>query len=585
MADSGQEAPPLPPISPSAYVNTTAAAEYVGSETCRDCHLEWHASYLKTAHSRSFSVVDADQEPPDGTFDHALSRRRFRVYRADGQLRHNELLLLADGGTLALADHSVQYACGSGRFARTYLTEIDGFLVESPITWFASLGAWNISPGYNQPLHTSFRRNITSECLHCHVGRAELPAMGESRFTIHERAIGCERCHGPGSLHAARHQQGTEGARGNGDLTIVHPGRLSRELAESICHQCHFTSATVAVVRGRRREDFRPGLKWTDFCVNYGYDQTHGEMTVTGHVEQLRLSRCYTADQTLTCLSCHDPHASPPPSEKVAYYRAACLKCHNDGDCGASPDERLRKNGNQCSGCHMPQSPTDVQHVALTHHRIGIHRQSGDPQPDNRVRELVPILDISHLSAADRKRTLGLANMRLYADYENDPISWPHRVRAAKEFAAPEVMALRDPAVAAAVTFLEGVKGDLAAAQQHAAEALASEHLDPANRIAVMAMLVRFCLQQNRSDEAAQWLTQLVEMRLDPSDWYLLAVCRQRQGDIEGAIAALEQVIKIDPSEPKAYATLASLRVQRGEAILAQPLVHKAKLLEENRPR
>ena len=152
---------------------------------------------------RSFSLVDLAREPSDGTFNHEPSRRRLRSYRASGQLRHSESLLLADGNELGLYDRPLKYLVGSGRFARTYLAEVDGRLVESPLSWYSSLQAWRMSPGYDLPRHSSFRRDVDADCLYCHVGRAENMPGSLSRLEIREPAIGCERCHGPASLHVS----------------------------------------------------------------------------------------------------------------------------------------------------------------------------------------------------------------------------------------------------------------------------------------------------------------------------------------------------------------------------------------------
>lgn len=99
------------------------------------------------------------------------------------------------------------------------------------------------------------------------------------------------------------------------DFTIVNPAHLSRDLAESVCQQCHLRPSAVVPVRGRKLSDFRPGLPLQDFVQAYQLDAPDKPMTVVGHVEQLHLSRCYQASNSLTCVTCHDPHAEPRPEE------------------------------------------------------------------------------------------------------------------------------------------------------------------------------------------------------------------------------------------------------------------------------
>ena len=134
-----------------------------------------------------------------------------------------------------------------------------------------------------------------------------------------EPAIGCERCHGPGELHVAWHEGALPNlysdagrstpAEGAKDNTIVNPARLSRELSEAVCQQCHLQGDVQVTVRGRRHDSFRPGFPLSDFRHEYRLFAS-SDMTVVGHVEQMQQSRCYTESDSLTCTTCHDPHVN-----------------------------------------------------------------------------------------------------------------------------------------------------------------------------------------------------------------------------------------------------------------------------------
>src|SRR5262249_52384577 len=153
---------------------------------CAECHRGKYASYSLTAHSRALTEVDPEAEPPDGSFDDGPSGRSYRVYRRDGQLRHEEVLRTAEGKEIARVALPVRYLTGSGHFSRTYLVEVDGFLHESPITWYASRKRWDMSPGYETSPHASFERQVTVGCLACHAGRVEPAGDAVNRMTFHE---------------------------------------------------------------------------------------------------------------------------------------------------------------------------------------------------------------------------------------------------------------------------------------------------------------------------------------------------------------------------------------------------------------
>ena len=109
------EAFPLPPISASPFLNTKLDVAYVGSEACRACHAEHDTALRHTGMGRSMADVDETREPPDGVFDHPLSKRRYEVRRQDGRLWHRELLLVDEPSEVLLAEFPVKYVVGSDR--------------------------------------------------------------------------------------------------------------------------------------------------------------------------------------------------------------------------------------------------------------------------------------------------------------------------------------------------------------------------------------------------------------------------------------------------------------------------------------
>jgi len=548
----------LPPIA-SPYLNTTTTATYVGSENCIECHRDQHATYLETTHSRSLTLADPTKEPPNAQFEHAPSGLRYEVHRDDERLWHRESLV-AGSESIELGDRPLKYLVGSGRFARTYLVEIDGFLVESPVSWYASEQAWRMSPGYDGASHLSFQRNVTDECLFCHAGRTSNVAGSPSRIKLQELAIGCERCHGPGSMHVARHRAG-----------------------EAICQQCHLESVGNSLVQERTRADFRPGLRWTDFCVNYDAQSPSGRMTVTGHVQQMHRSRCYQDSTTLTCISCHDMHSPPSPEQRVQHYRAACLTCHQDSSCKLPAAERQQRRENDCAACHMPQSPTDVPHVAFTHHCIGLHAG----QPDEPIDEFaaVPyaaVLDIAHLPEVHRQRNLGLAYLHRYVNsWQDSRLIW-YRQQADVLLTDVFQRGLQDSAVTTALAVIAGEKGELATTAQYAERALASGDIQPGDGVAARNLLAGVYYNQQRFQDAERILNELVRLRRDPRDWVLLGRCRERQNNVAGAISALEQIVEIDPRMPETYEVLGELYGRQGAVDAQRRSVQRARTLRAN---
>ncbi len=205
---------PPPPLSASSFLNTAGQATYVGIAACAECHADEHHSFRHTAHSLALADVTPATEPPDGNFFHAPSGRTYSVYREGDQLRHREAARDEQGIEYAVADYPVRYLVGSGRHTRSYLVDVEGFLSESPITWYTSRKAWGMSPGYDRPNHKGFERAADATCMVCHAGQISSPDQDYQRLTFPEQSIGCERCHGPGSLHVEERHRSAEIRRG-----------------------------------------------------------------------------------------------------------------------------------------------------------------------------------------------------------------------------------------------------------------------------------------------------------------------------------------------------------------------------------
>src|SRR5262249_54071034 len=144
-----------------------------------------------------------------------------------------------------------------------------------------------------------------------------------------------------------------------------------------------------------------------EYCLESGSEQ----MTVVGHMDQLRQSVCYQKSKDLTCLTCHDPHEAEKPADLTAFYRKKCLGCHTVQSCGLEQAQRLSKDpADNCVACHMPSGDTDIPHIAFTHHRIGRHTTKPAPAPaPTRAPDLVATDDVARLPALDQQRNLGLA--------------------------------------------------------------------------------------------------------------------------------------------------------------------------------
>lgn len=527
-----------------------AVAGYVGSEACRKCHPDQFDTYLATAHSRALAEVDPASEPPDAQFDHAASVRRYRVTRHDGKLVHAESLPLDDGSEFLLTSTPVRYRVGSGHFARTYLTDAGGgFLFESPVTWYEPARKWGMTPGFDRPGHRSFSRPILEHCLWCHSGQAQTSTESDFRLHLVENSIGCERCHGPGERHV-QSQLNSKEASNAPDDTIVNPRRLSRKLAEGICQQCHLQSDIQIGGSKLRLTDYRPGQPLEKYSTAYRLRSTETGMTVVGHVEQLAASACYRKSETLTCVTCHNPHRAVPAAERVASFRQACLECHADQGCRLPAQTREERASNDCTQCHMPKAATEVPHLAFTHHHIGIHPLQ-PPANGTSQDAIIPLSDLSSLPATEQTRSLMLARMHFYLlrgpGFQTSAAGQRFRREIEdwmQSLPAEEV----DSEIEFARIQFTLAKGNVAEAVESALRTLKRSDLRSEEAAALLEQLAQINIDQNNWDVARSYLGKLVNLRRQGRDWFSLGLLEEKVGRLTAAEQALQQARHLEPA-------------------------------------
>ncbi|MCS7047309.1 MAG: tetratricopeptide repeat protein, partial [Gemmataceae bacterium] len=447
-------------------------------------------------------------------------------------------------------------------------------------TWYAAKQRWDMSPGYDVKNHASFTRSVILECLVCHAGRVEPVDGALSRFKLHEHAIGCENCHGPGSLHQQRHRAAAAKGDEGEDWTIVNPRKLSRSLLESVCAHCHQHGAVSVFVRGRQPTDFRPGTPLTDYRIDYVFDVGSEQMTVVGHMEQLRKSRCYQKSPEMTCITCHHPHPRQPTKDVVAEQRGMCLSCHAAESCSLPTAKRHQKEpADNCVVCHMPRGDTDIPHLAFTHHRIGRH-QPGQPAPTS-LPNLVPATDTGNLSELDRQRNLGIAYVRVaqipkYAEFAD-----VFRQRGEQLLSKVYEAGLRRDDLAESLWTLTRTT-DYERSLDYARDIVAAKDATPHFRVRAQVALAYYELRHGEFERGLSLLQELTTLQRNAEDWRLLGLAHLERGQTKTALAALQKALTIQPFEPLYHFALAEVYQRIGETERSAEHKQKGRRLQEH---
>lgn len=169
----------------------------------------------------------------------------------------------------------------------------------------------------------------TKTCAECHAELVrDFSSATHARIKANGRNamdIGCESCHGPGSLH---------NQSGGAAHTIINPRK-----SPSVCFQCHLDT------RGQfNLPNHHPVIEGKVTCADC--HSSHKGNAIVGGGTSL-------ATEQQTCAKCHTAQAGPYVFEHEAV-REGCSTCHTPH---GSVNEKLliTRDSSLCLKCHMQQ--------------------------------------------------------------------------------------------------------------------------------------------------------------------------------------------------------------------------------------
>jgi tetratricopeptide (TPR) repeat protein len=595
----------------------TAASDYVNPALCAGCHPLIAKTYALTGMGRSFYRPQLETTIEDyktrNEFYHRASGRYYTMIGRDGKFFQQRHQIGPDGNNTNILEMEVQYVIGSGNRARSYLHRTaEGKLVELPVTWYSEKdGYWAMSPGYDRPNPSDFRRAISYECFSCHnaypatvnaegsdVIFGDDPVFGDAL----PEGIDCQRCHGPGRAHIAAasssHAQPETIRR-----AIVNPARLNRQRQLEVCMQCHLQTTAIRSPDSLRRYDRRPfsyqaGQPLGSFAVFFDFPAESDRFEIDHAAYRLAQSACFRNSQ-MTCTTCHDPHqAAPhqtaPGTDAIAHYPAVCRGCHTT----AHRDSPQATFGD-CLDCHMPKRRAqDVVHAVVTDHYIQRRKPAGDLQaPLNETHEEKhpyrgevtlyrpdqfnsPDAELYRAVAQARQETnrqAGIASLQAAIErfHPKEPEFYFELGRACQA-AGKHDQAIRwlGEALQRRPGFRPALKQLAAALSESGQFARAAEILEGMGQDSgALNDLGNLYLQQGKFDPAEQALRRAISLNPDlPTAHDLLGLTRLRKGDQQGAEGAFREAIRLQPDLAEAQTNLGNLLAASGN--FAQAISH-----------
>lgn len=322
---------------------------FVGPQACAECHSENHSGFVQTNHYRACREVREEDMPDGFTPEKGRFITRYPGLRFEMERQGEEFLLQTiqetpSGDQRTTSRFDLVLGAG-GTFDDVFLHwRDDGWMFELPMVWLYPTEQWAASHfDPNSPGDHS--RPLTVRCLECHSTWVEHVTGTANRYRRRDKILGvtCESCHGPGSAHVEHHRANPDSVTGE---FIVHPGELERDRQIEVCSQCH----SNALKRKGPAFSYRPGepLDESYRSISTHYDE---DDHVANQAKYMQQSACFQHDTSMTCITCHDPHAPKTPQNTGS---TSCFKCHAAADCDDRPNlpEAIQ---DQCVDCHMPQ--------------------------------------------------------------------------------------------------------------------------------------------------------------------------------------------------------------------------------------
>jgi predicted CXXCH cytochrome family protein len=357
---------------PPAAPRSAAEARFVGSAACAACHRVEHDAWQRSQHARA--MQPASEATVRAKFDGA--KLRYAGVESTFVRRDGRYFVRTDGRDGKLDDFEVKYTFGVDPLQQ-YLIELPGGKLQAlSLAWDARPKAsggerwFHLYPldkiNHRDELHWTRRaQSWNFMCADCHstnVRKGYDAANDTYRSAWSEIAVGCESCHGPGSLHVEWAQRGRDDAakgltvaldeRARARWTIdAATGTATRSVERrsdteiETCAPCHSRRAQLA-------EGWRAGLRFLDFYrpaplappLYHADGQQHEQVFEWGTFVQSRMYRL-----GVTCGDCHEPHGGG----LRASGDALCAQCHLATKYAAR-EHHHHGGGVRCVDCHMP---------------------------------------------------------------------------------------------------------------------------------------------------------------------------------------------------------------------------------------
>lgn len=349
--------PPLAAIPLLLLLASPARADdpkshFVASEACKKCHEKEYSGWKQT---RMANVVRDPREHPEAVLGDFAHDDPVRTFGLD----------------------QVAFVYGS-RWKQRYFTKRGDDYFPLPAQWDVKKAKWlpyHVEPGTDWwvPFYgpTNFDRPTGPTCDGCHSVNYDIETK-----QVTEWNVGCEKCHGPGSLHVDHPTR----------KNIVNPDTLDYVRANDTCMQCHSQGRPlIDPIAGKHYDwpvGYLPGARLADYWqleeTKPGVANFYQYPDLTSHKNRMQANdfvQSVMYHRGLRCFDCHQVHSPANASNLKIAGNALCLDCHTKenpaglhGTVSEHTHHAESSAGSKCIACHMPKIEQTIKDNYVSAH-------------------------------------------------------------------------------------------------------------------------------------------------------------------------------------------------------------------------
>jgi len=350
-------------------VDISKPANYVGSEKCKECHVEIYNGWRSTFHPYKFQDVSPEVVVGNFMKNNILTVKGY-ITRMSRDV--DDFFVTTIGPDNKEHTYKIKYVIGSF-WKQRYVTEFpSGALHILPVQWNVKTQEWvdyhgldKYKPGDGK-YWSDKQRTYQFKCTGCHNTNSQInydEATDTFKTIWTEKGIGCEACHGPGSNHIIADIP-------DKSTTVINPAKIpDPRRAAMVCGSCH-TRGNSADGRFEYPAGYKPGGQ-----LNFLFDEKPGvypDGSPKEHHQQYNdweLGEHAVAG--VMCWHCHDPHAKGKANKNQLKLPGSvlCKSCHTVVE---SKGVHGIHSINNCVGCHMPNTAKSAVKGDIRSHQFKV---------------------------------------------------------------------------------------------------------------------------------------------------------------------------------------------------------------------